>query len=255
MDKIFIGLFMFVAIGITGVSGAAQSEIEGVIWQLTELNGKNVVDARAYIEFDEAEMRASGNAGCNRFFGRYEISGRDLNMSGVGSTRMACVEREAMATEREFLKALGAATQLRQNGNDLTLSKGKTRLMRFKAMSKEDNDASDVTTYKWILTSVQGNAVALNKDAPFLNFDSEKKSAGGNSGCNVFGGNYEIDGSTVKFSQMISTMRACEFEDRMTIERDFFNGLQNAERIEISGKKLTIFNGKETLLEFEGVAK
>ncbi len=54
---------------------------------------------------------------------------------------------------------------------------------------------------------------------------------------------------------MISTMRACEFEDRMTIERELFNGLQNADRIEISGKKLSIFNGNDSLLEFEGIAK
>lgn len=255
MGKTLIGVLMFLLGGITTATVSAQSGITGVIWQLTELNGKRVSDSEAYIEFDEDEMRAGGNAGCNRFFGRYELSGRDIRVHGIGSTRMACMQREAMATEREFLKALAEVTKLRQNGINLSVFNDERRLMRFKAMNTESEASAEITGQKWILRSIHGTAVSLDKDEPFLNFDSEKKSAGGNTGCNVFGGSFEIDGSSIKFSNMISTMRACEFEDRMTVERGFLNGLQNGDRFEIRGKKLTIFMGSEMLLEFEGIAK
>lgn len=244
------------AIAMLASSVFAQANLGGERWQLTELNGKRMSNSRIYVEFDEGQMRVSGHAGCNRFFGGYELEGQSFTVAGVGSTKMACMRPGSMETEREFLKALGSATRLRKNGTNLNLFAAKTRTMRFRAMPKEPEvGVGDLTAMKWMLKSIGNTPVALSKDAPFLNFDAEKKSAGGNTGCNVFGGNYATEGSTIRFSQMISTMRACEFEDRMTIERGFLDGLQNADRYEIAGTKLKIFKGSELLLEFEGTAK
>jgi heat shock protein HslJ len=50
-------------------------------------------------------------------------------------------------------------------------------------------------------------------------------------------------------------MRACEFEDRMTSERGFLDGLQRATHYEIAGRKLILSNGGEVLLEFDAVTK
>lgn len=236
------------------MAGIAQGSLGGVRWELTQLNGKQIRGPRVYIEFNEAEKRFGGNAGCNRMFGSYELNGTRFKTSGAGTTRMACMKPGLMETESAFLKALGDATRLRKRGANLRLYTGNRLVARFRAgkVSETPQSGGDLTSMKWMLRSIDGKPIRLNKHAPFLNFDAEKKSAGGNSGCNLFGGNYEVEGSSIKFSQMISTMRACEFENRMTIERDFLEGLQNADRYEIKNGKLLIYRRSDLRLEFEG---
>jgi heat shock protein HslJ len=253
MKKVFyaiIGSLLFC------VSGIAQTGLANTRWQVTELNGKKVTNSRLYLEFDEGQNRLSGHAGCNRFFGAYELDNDRFKVNGVGSTKMACMRPGLMETEAAFLKALGGATELKRNGQNLRLYTGKRRVLSFKAAAvKTEPGSVDLTSRKWLLKSINEKAVSLGTEVPFLNFDSGKKSAGGNSGCNVFGGNYEADGSRIKFSDIISTMRACEFEDRMSIERGFLEGLQNADRFEIKNGRLFIYKGGDLLLEFEGTAK
>ena len=113
----------------------------------------------------------------------------------------------------------------------------------------------DLSSRKWILKGIGGIKVDIGNDAPFLNFDATKGTSGGDTGCNVFGGNYEALGSKIKFSQIISTMRACEFENRMTIERQFLDGLQKTDRFEVRERRLLLYAGEILLLEFMGIAK
>lgn len=249
-------IYALMVMAIFSAAAVAQSSLGNTRWELTHLNGKIVADSKAYIEFDESEQRITGTTGCNRMFGSYELTEGNFKVNGVGSTRMACLQPGKMETESAFLKALGEATILKRSGRNLTLYSGKARVLRFRAATTKATLVSvDLTSKKWLLKSVNGTTVNLGTEVPFLNFDSEKRSAGGNSGCNVFGGNYEADDSKIKFSQIISTMRACEFEGRMTIERGFLDGLQNADRFEIKDGKLFIFNGETLLLEFEGTKK
>ena len=66
--------------------------------------------------------RASGFAGCNRWFGtvtRGEYPA--LTFSGVGSTRMMC-EGAQMTIEREFLAALGDTQMATVDGDQLVLA-------------------------------------------------------------------------------------------------------------------------------------
>ena len=253
MMKLFCAVIATVAFS---VSAAAQTSLGNTRWELTHLNGKTVVDSKAFIELDENQKRITGSTGCNRIFGSYQFDGGKFTANGVGSTKMACLQPGKMETESAFLKALGGVTALKRSGRNLILYSGKARVLRFKATARKTEPGSvDLTSRKWLLKSISGKAVNLGKEVPFLNFDSGKKSAGGNSGCNVFGGNYEADGSRIKFSDIISTMRACEFEDRMSIERTFLDGLQNADRFEIKNGRLFIYKGGDLLLEFEGTAK
>lgn len=241
---------------VMSMGAFAQSQIGGVRWQLTEMNGKRVTNSRLYIEFDESQLRHSGFSGCNRFTGGYELSGEEFKTKGTASTRMACMRLGAMEMEQQFLKALGDASRLRKSGVNLSIFNGKTRVLRFRPISKPDEDNSaELTSKKWMLRSIAGTPVALAKNAAFLTFDAAKKQAGGNGGCNGFGGSYEVEGSAIKFGNIISTMMACELENRMTIEQGFLGALQNADRFEIAGNKLILFKGNDKLLEFEGTAK
>lgn len=241
---------------VFSVAAVAQTSLGNTRWELTHLNGKTVADSKAYIEFDENEKRITGSTGCNRMFGSYELDGSKFKVGGVGSTRMACLQRGAMETESAFLKAIGEANKVMVVRGVLRFYMNNTVVSRFKRGTVTDSDGNaGLTSMKWMLTSIGETSVKLSNDAPFLNFDSEKRSAGGNSGCNVFGGNYAIDGANIKFSDIISTMRACEFDNRMSIERGFLDALQKADRFRINKTMLFIYKGDEMLLSFVNTPK
>src|SRR5690606_1544216 len=117
--------------------------------------------------------------------------------------------------------------------------------------------ASALDSLKWELVRIDGEDLKLVEgDKPFLSFDKEKGSAGGNTGCNVFGGSYEQTGeNAIRIFDTISTMRACIEDDRMTVERKFMAALLEVDRFEIEDKSLKLFKGDALRLEFRGVKK
>jgi len=61
----------------------------------------------------------------------------------------------------------------------------------------------------------------------------------GNSGCNGFGGEYSVEGDQVRFSELVSTLMACE-EPLMTQEGTVFQVLNDTASYQIDGDTLTI---------------
>ena len=72
-----------------------------------------------FVQFKDAGKLA-GHSGCNRFFGQYKISGNDINIGPIDSTRMACAE-SVMALEMAFLSALEGAKSFRRDKAKLML--------------------------------------------------------------------------------------------------------------------------------------
>lgn len=70
------------------------------------------------IAFEDA--RASGSAGCNRWFASYGATGEALEFGDVGLTRMMCPP-EQMEIERSFVAALNDAMIARVEGDQLVL--------------------------------------------------------------------------------------------------------------------------------------
>lgn len=73
-----------------------------------------------FVRFDE-DGRVSGNAGCNRFFGSFEIrNGGVIEFGAIGATRMMC-PKDAMDTERAFLDGLAQSVSYERDGARLVL--------------------------------------------------------------------------------------------------------------------------------------
>lgn len=111
---------------------------------------------------------------------------------------------------------------------------------------KSENDASQLTVNAWRLTTIDGKKI--NTDKSFINFDTDKKSVGGNGGCNGFGGNLSVSGSAIKITQIISTRMFCE--DTSDAENKFLRNLERATKYKISGGKLVLFAADKIILEF-----
>ena len=53
----------------------------------------------------ESDGNVTGHAGCNRFFGTYQMFGKQLRFGAMGSTKKLC-EPKSMKAERRFFQIL-----------------------------------------------------------------------------------------------------------------------------------------------------
>jgi len=110
-----------------------SNALTGVEWRVRELFSRAVAPSvdgqQPFIIFDEAKTQASGYAGCNRFFGGYDLKGAALKFGPIGATKRACSDREE-AVETEFLKVLDATRRWRVVDGTLELLNGDLVLAR-----------------------------------------------------------------------------------------------------------------------------
>ena len=84
---------------------------------------------------------------------------------------------------------------------------------------------------------------------PYFRFGEDGR-VSGHGGCNSFGGGYTLNGRKVTFSQMFSTRMACPGEI-MTVEHNFLQALEKAERFRRDGTRLVLIGAeREKLAEF-----
>lgn len=74
-----------------------------------------------------------------------------------------------------------------------------------------------------------------------LAFEGENR-VSGSGGCNSFGGIYQIQGDSLKLSDLVSTLMACADNSVTDQEGQYLSKLQAAERYEVNGEQLTIWH-------------
>lgn len=75
---------------------------------------------------------------------------------------------------------------------------------------------------------------------PTANFGEDGR-VGGSTGCNNYGGTYEVRGDTITIGRLVSTRRACLDQNANEQERRFLAALEAANRFRLSSSRLTIF--------------
>jgi heat shock protein HslJ len=63
---------------------------------------------------------------------------------------------------------------------------------------------------------------------------------GGSGGCNSYGGNYQLNGQSLRISQVVSTMMACENTAVMDQESRYLAALGSATALHVAGTDLMI---------------
>jgi heat shock protein HslJ len=69
----------------------------------------------------------------------------------------------------------------------------------------------------------------------------------GNSGCNGFGGSYQLEGDKITFSEVVSTLMACD-TPRMEQESAVHQVLTDTATYQIAGNTLTLTNNDMVLV-------
>lgn len=259
----FIALKIFALIAFLSAGAFAQAlrdDISTVRWRPVAINNRAINAPDAFFEITNNRNRFTANVGCNEIGGAVRITGQAVRFTNVRSTRKFCNDRGVMTNENNFIRALERATRYTQTGNVLRFFARNTEVVRFRPAADNVPDqplpgSSRLDDRKWILEEIRGRRIGKIETEPFLVFEDAKFSAGGNTGCNVFGGSYIDKRDRVKIFDIVSTMRACVEDNRMQIERQYLEGLREADRFQIRGGRLFLYNDNTLLLTFRGVRK
>ncbi|MBN1176203.1 MAG: META domain-containing protein [Dehalococcoidales bacterium] len=120
MKVVFVVLALLILTGLPALAGCQElaSPLEDYEWVLTS-HGKyweplSVLPGTEITAFFDSETKeVSGSAGCNSYFGSYEVDHLTLTITGpLGVTEMWCGEEKG-EQERVYLEALQAAESFR----------------------------------------------------------------------------------------------------------------------------------------------
>ncbi|PLW84218.1 hypothetical protein CWI75_02410 [Kineobactrum sediminis] len=90
-----------------GCGGAPEDLLLGGEWRVSSIAGEPVLEnAAPTIEFVAEDSRVAGQTGCNRFTGKFELTGEGLNFSSLGTTMMACAGPGVQEQESRFVEAM-----------------------------------------------------------------------------------------------------------------------------------------------------
>ncbi|HET7010324.1 MAG TPA: META domain-containing protein [Anaerolineales bacterium] len=98
---------------------------------------------------------------------------------------------------------------------------------------------------QWTLVSLgpQGEETTSIEGSPITIELGPDGTVSGSAGCNSFGGAFELQGSTLTFKDVSSTLMACSDESVTQLEQQFLEALRTAIRFELTGESLTIWYG------------
>lgn len=205
-----------------GYTVPAVAGIEDTKWQLVEVSNEPVTplagEKRPHILLDSAQKKATGFAGCNNFFGSYEIDDVALKFGPLGSTRMSCPDLQ-LSLETEVFKALDKTSGWEIKDDVLLFLDGDDVLARF---TKEDNSEITGTVWQWVQTRYNDDRKAVPADPK--NYTVQFREDGTlnvKADCNQKGGTYSASAVEKRLSIEIthSTMAACpegSLEDQFT---------------------------------------
>lgn len=101
----------------------------------------------------------------------------------------------------------------------------------------------------WVLTSYN-DTIPIASTQATIQFEDGQVS--GNASCNHYGGTYEIEGDTIRFSDLFNTEMACQApEGVMEQEQKYLEMLRSAQRFEMDGGVLRIYTDSGGTLTFE----
>ena len=124
-------------------------------------------------------------------------------------------------------------------------------MLAVSACAARSGSGASLPDTRWTLVSygVPGSETPVIEDAPVTLEFGKDGQAGGSGGCNSYGGPYSVQGDTLSFGQIVSTLMACVGEGVGDQETRYFQALATTGRFELAEDRLTIWydNGQGVL--------
>ena len=222
----------------SSVTKPAGTPLVGTPWGLSSATdlGVPATDVTVTAVFKGGVL--TGNSGCNGYSTAYQLNGSKLTISAqIRGTLVGCPAGPT-AVEQGYRARLPQVKSYEIKGKTLTLlgSKG-TALLVYTA-----TDGASAIVGQWTATSYYtGTAIQSVEVGSTLTADFKAGDVSGESGCNSFGGPYEVKGSTIKLGPFRSTLKACTDPVLQTQEQKYLAALELATTYEVTATNLQLF--------------
>jgi heat shock protein HslJ len=192
-------------------SGEGALDLDGD-WVLVEGTGPDgeipIADAQAPTLSIDGDRW--GGSVCNSYGGTARVDGGQVTIDELAWTEMWCEDEELMASESAYLAAFPAVEGVERAGDQLILTGPDVELV-YDPVAPEPDAALEGTTWR-LDALVEGpgpdGAVSSVLGEGFLELDGGQ--LGGHTGCNSFGGSYEVDGDRLLVGDVSQTLIGCE---------------------------------------------
>ncbi len=172
-------------------------------------NGKSkalVPGTKIRLGFSDGMLSAS--AGCNTMGGNFDVANDKLFVGQMATTEIGCPTN--LGQQDQWLAAfLGSKPDVSLDGNNLVLTTDTIEITFLdREQAEPDQPLAGIT---WGLTTlISGDTASSVPEGVMatLLFD-DNGTFSFNDGCNAGGGQYEIVGGSIHFSQVVSTQMAC----------------------------------------------
>jgi heat shock protein HslJ len=221
----------------------ASAALEGVVWNLVSYadHDGNMVDVLAGTDvtalFQDGQV--GGTAGCNNYFGRYEVDGNQLTVAVGGTTMMACPQ-PIMMQESAYITNLSASAAYLITGDQLQIagSDGKT-LLAYGVLQP-----TPLTGTVWQLNMYNNGKEALVSTLAGTEITAvfgEDGTLSGSAGCNNYSATYTVADDAITVSAPATTRMICaEPAGVMEQETAYLTALAMAATYTIVGDELEI---------------
>lgn len=210
-------------------------------WAIESVYGKKVVGEEApFLKFVPQEKRIYGNNGCNTLNGDYIYNPNDSTISfdHLATTMRLCV-KEGL-TDYEINTALGQTKYygVSVENNDYYLTffdETRREVMRLMHQNFEFLNGT------WRVTKIGENPIDVDGMKMVIDIDEGK--VHGNTGCNVYNGNLDIDmehPNSISFSAIAMTRMLCP---DMSHETEFMVALEEVSAARpVSGDEVVLYD-------------
>lgn len=225
---------------------ASENSLEGSRWEMTavwdgfELTGAEPTTI-ATLVFSAGT--ASGSDGCNRYEVSYSVDGDAVSFGDLVQTGFACDPAHVDQGEA-FGRAVTAAARFSASADALELADtgGVTQLVFRRATELP------LAGVSWQLMSYGGGTAPID-GAPISVGFSDDGTLRGNSGCNSYFGDYQVDGSRLTVGPLARTEMTClEPDGVMSQEDDYLNVISQANAFTTTLTGLELQDADETLI-------
>lgn len=223
----------------------AKMDVAATVIASTILDNPGIPPWPFELEYDENQLQETG---------RYTLRVRVMEGERLRFINMQLTPAfsEDGKPVRVMVQAVAAPEPMPEdNENNGTESEPLGAAVVGKDASKLSN--LPLNSSQWLLVAMAGNktTIRVSEGQSNLTIDEGEQRIGGNSGCNLFNGSYQVDGDKLSLGGLISTRMACP-ENIMNMEQKYLDTLQKVRYYQRDEQQLLLLDeNKNELLRYE----
>lgn len=215
-------------------------DVDGLTLTGDDVEGFQLVEGtRVSVSFSGEQV--SANAGCNTMFGHATWDGEVLKLPEIAMTEMGCAP-ELQEQDDVLVGILSTHPTVTHEGTTLTIAAETGEVLHLEQVLD-----AELTGTEWRLDGIEENSAVSSLPAGVAaSLTIEGGQAQIDFGCNTGGGAVEVDDTTLRFSDLAVTLKACD-EAIEEVEAHMIAVLTGTVEYEIDGPRLRVRAGEQAL--------